>query len=154
MGQELSMNVGDIMTRHVVTVSMDHTLGHVRELFDAMKFHHLIVTEMGKVVGVISDRDLLRSISPYVGTINERNLDRWSLNRKVHQIMTRRLISCRPGDSLAHAGQLMMDHRVHCLPVLDDQGGCAGILTMRDLLAWALVQCAGGSDRCGVPRAA
>ena len=41
-----------------------------------------------------------------------------------------------------------------CLPVLDGRGACVGIVTMRDILAWSLVQCLGGSTSCGLPEAA
>ncbi len=146
--------VGDIMTRHVISVTMDHTLAQVRDLFNAYRFHHLIVTDAGKVVGVISDRDLLKNLSPFVDGPNERAQDRWSLNKKVHQIMTRRLVSCSPDTTLARAGALMLDHRVHCMPVLDEHSKITGILSMRDLLGWALVQCAGGADTCPVSKAA
>jgi acetoin utilization protein AcuB len=130
---------------------MDHTLAQVRDLFTAYRFHHLIVTEAGRVVGVLSDRDLLKHLSPFVDGANERAQDRWSLNKKVHQIMTRRLVSCTPETPLAEAGALMRDHRVHCLPIVDDRGHLKGILTMRDMLEWALVRCAGGADTCAVP---
>ncbi len=142
--------VRDVMTPHVVSVTMDHTLAQVRDLFAAYRFHHLIVTDAGRVVGVLSDRDLLKNLSPFVDGANERAQDRWSLNKRVHQIMTRRLVSCAPETTLAEAGALMRDHRVHCLPVVDAQGRLKGIITMRDMLEWALVRCAGGADTCEV----
>ena len=152
MGQ--NPTVETIMTRHVVTVSMDETLRHVRELFHSVRFHHLVVVEKGRVVGVISDRDLLKNVSPFVGKATERTQDSFTLERKVHQIMSRRLVSCGPEIGIGQAGRLMLDHKVSCLPVLNGTGACIGIVTMRDILEWSLVQCLGGSTSCRLPEAA
>jgi CBS-domain-containing membrane protein len=51
----------------------------------------------------------------------------------VFEIMTRRVFSCRPGDTLATAAGLMWDHDVGCLPVLEDGGQVVGIITDRDI---------------------
>jgi acetoin utilization protein AcuB len=139
------------MTAHVVTVSMDDTLGHVRQVFERHRFHHLVVVEHGKVVGVLSDRDLLKNISPFVGQVSERNMDRWSVNKKVHQVMTRSLVSVTRETPIGDACRLLLAHRVSCLPVVNERGGCAGIVTWRDLLNWALIDCAGGDRSCAVP---
>jgi acetoin utilization protein AcuB len=144
------MNVGTIMTRHVVTIGMDDSVRKVRDIFASMKFHHLVVVEHGKVVGVVSARDLLKNLSPFLGTLGERTQDLTVLRRKVHQIMTRRLVSVTEETTLREAGSLMLEHRVSCLPVLDASGACVGILTQHDLLSWALVQCAGGDQTCPV----
>ncbi len=146
--------VETIMTRHVVTVSMDDTLRQVRDLFHSVRFHHLVVVEGGRVAGVISDRDLLKNISPFVGKATERSQDSFTLAKKVHQIMSRRLISCGPELGLGEAGRKMLDHQVSCLPVLDEAGACVGIVTIRDILEWSLVACAGQSTSCALPKAA
>ncbi len=132
------MRVEQVMTRRVVTVSMDDTVATVREIFETYGFHHLIVEENGQVVGVISDRDLLRNLSPFVGKMNERPQDLFLERRRVHQIMTRKLIAVSPDTSLLEAAIKMLDDRVSCLPVVDARMRCVGILTMRDLLTWSL----------------
>lgn len=142
--------VASIMTRHVITVSMDDSLRKVREVFESCRFHHLVVTEKSRVMGIISDRDLLKNISPFVGKISERVQDMHTLDKRVHQIMTRRLIWCSEQTTLAEAGRLMLDHGVSCLPVLDHAGHCVGILTIRDMLAWSMIRCIGGEDTCQV----
>lgn len=146
--------VETIMTRHVVTVNMDDTVGHVRELFRSVRFHHLVVMEHGRAVGVLSDRDLLKNISPFVGKVTERTQDRFTLDRRVHQIMSRRLVSCSVETTVGQAGAMMLDQSLSCLPVLDDKGHCLGIVSLRDVVGWALVQCAGGANTCAINKAA
>lgn len=145
--------VGSIMTRHVTTVTMDTSLRQVREIFESVRFHHLVVVENDRVVGVISDRDLLKHLSPFVGKLTERAQDANTLNRRVHQVMSRRLVSCAPTTSLREAGEVMLDQRVDCLPVLDAAGSCVGVITLRDMLSWSLVECAGEVDTCPVRKA-
>ena len=67
--------VGAIMTSQVITIEMDNSLEVIRDIFCKAKFHHLIVVDGEKIVGIISDRDFLKSISPYVGTMSETNRD-------------------------------------------------------------------------------
>ena len=60
-----SMRIEEIMTSRVVTVRFDDTLSTVKEIVDAVKFHHLLFVEDGELQGVVSDRDLLRAMSPF-----------------------------------------------------------------------------------------
>ena len=146
--------VSEIMTRRVVTVSMDDDMRRVRDIFEREKFHHVIVVESGCAVGVISDRDLLKHVSPFLGRVTERVQDADTLHRRAHQVMTRPLISCSPQMPIAHAARLMLERRVSCMPVVDTDRRCAGIVTIRDVLAWALVRGDPAADRCDLPHAA
>ncbi len=127
------MLVRDAMTRHVITISMDATLGEVQQVFEAAAFHHLIVTEDGRVVGVLSDRDLLQNLSPFVGKLGEQARDIARLKRKVHQVMSRHLRSVTPDTPLAEAGEIMIRDRIGCLPVVGNGGRPEGILSIRDV---------------------
>jgi predicted transcriptional regulator len=61
---KLPVTVADIMTRDVVTVSQDRTLADAIALIAVHRFHHLIVTNAdGKLVGILSDRDLLVAVA-------------------------------------------------------------------------------------------
>ncbi|MCA3005639.1 MAG: CBS domain-containing protein [bacterium] len=136
------MNVLDIMTPDAVTVGMDDSLETVRAIFNSHRFHHLLVIDQGRCVGVISDRDLLRNLSPFVGTKSERTQDAWSLQRKVHQIMTRAVVAVRVDTPIRDCMALLLRHGISCLPVLDDRHRPLGIVTWHDLLAYAM--------RCGI----
>jgi len=146
--------VGAIMTRKVVTISPDDTAADVKRMLESRRLHHLVVVGHGRVMGLVSDRDLSKCLSPFIGRRSEREQDASSLNRKVHQIMTRHVPTCRETNSIAAAGQLLLDKDVLCLPVVDAEDRCVGIVTSHDLLAWCMVRCAGAADSCAVPRAA
>ena len=62
------MSVAAITSRPVVTIEMDDPLSVVKEIFDNVQFHHLLVVEKGKLFGVIFDRDLFKALSRNLGT--------------------------------------------------------------------------------------
>lgn len=132
--------VQDIMSAPVQTVAMDQSVGDIREFFEQSHYHHLVVTgDRGECAGVISDRDLLKNISPFIGKTNERTSDLNCLKRRAHQIMTRQLVAVRPNTSLRAAARVMLDHRISCLPVVDAHKKCIGIITLRDVVRWAVL---------------
>jgi acetoin utilization protein AcuB len=142
------MQVRHLMTWRVVTVSMDDRLAKVRKLFEEHGFHHLLVVERQKVVGVISDRDLFKNLSPFIGRpLAERSQDQATLQRRVHQIMTRKLIAVPADASAEQAAVLMLEHNVSCLPVVSPEQRPLGIVTARDLLRWALGKLSARTER-------
>lgn len=128
------MIVQDIMSTRVVTVEMDDKLKVVKEIFDAMKFHHLLVMEEGRLFGVVSDRDLLRALSPYLESSVETARDVATLNRRVHQIMTRKPITLGPQAAVADAVALFLANTISCIPIVDAQFRPVGIVSWRDVL--------------------
>jgi acetoin utilization protein AcuB len=129
------MAMSDIMTARVVTVEMDDRLEVVKDIFDTMSFHHLLVVdEHKKLSGVVSDRDLLRALSPYVGSAAETARDLATLNKRVHQIMSRRPITLHPQSGVADAVNLLLAHRISCIPIVDHENRPVGIVSWRDVL--------------------
>ncbi len=128
------MNICDLMTKTVVTVNMDDRLGTVKELFDRLKFHHLLVVESGKLVGVVSDRDLLKALSPRLGTLSESEKDTATLSKRVHQVMSRSPISLRPEDSVRDAVNVFNMHGISCIPIVNIDLQPVGIVSWRDIL--------------------
>jgi acetoin utilization protein AcuB len=129
------MQLVDIMTRRIVTVDMDDGLHVVKEIFDHARFHHLLVVDGKQLVGVISDRDLLKQVSPRVGAMSETTADRATLNRKAHQIMSRHPVTATPRCDVAEGARLLLEQGVSCLPVVDGRGHPLGVVSWRDLLA-------------------
>lgn len=131
------MQVETIMTTRVVTVEMDDRLSVIKDIFEQAHFRHLLVIEEGQMIGIISDRDLLQALSPYLDSAAEQSRDTETLNRRAHQIMTRDPVTVSSHQTLAYAARLMLDKKVSCLPVLD-QGQLVGVLSWKDLLKAAL----------------
>jgi acetoin utilization protein AcuB len=128
------MTVEGFMNKSIVTVEMDDLLSTVREIFDNVPFHHLLVVESGKLVGVVSDRDLLKALSPNIGTAAETTTDSATLNKRVHQIMTRKPVTLKPKAGIYDAIEIFNNHNISCIPVVDDEYKPIGIMSWRDIL--------------------
>jgi acetoin utilization protein AcuB len=128
----------DIMTTRVSTIGMDATVEDMRNIFNRANFHHLIVIDENKIVGVISDRDLFRELSPFLNTAAEQNRDRETLKKKAHQIMTRKLQFADPTATVKNAAAMFVKYSISCLPVVTENKALAGIVTWKDILKHCL----------------
>jgi len=129
------MKIADIMTPQPITVGMDTELLLIKEIFDQGFFHHLLVEDEGLVVGIISDRDLLHAISPYLDTRSETSRDAATLRKKAHQIMSRKIVSVTPDTERDVAARVLLDAHVSCLPVITPERQLVGIVTWHDFLS-------------------
>ena len=128
------MSVKKIMSKPVVTVKMDDSLKMVKELFDNTHFHHLLVVTSGKLLGVLSDRDLLKALSPNIGTAAETTRDAATLNKRAHQIMTRQPVTIAQDAEIYDAIDIFNKYNISCILVVDDEGKAVGIISWRDIL--------------------
>jgi acetoin utilization protein AcuB len=133
MSKECRWTVDQWMTDIPICVPPTMT---VRSAFAKMRighFRHLLVMNEGKLVGMVTDRDLRR---PDVSHDPEGWKDFYNLDDSVHvrDVMTRKLESVAPTDPLSRAIDLFLDHRFGALPVIDDDGRLAGILSTHDVM--------------------
>jgi len=128
------MNVDAIMSRKPVTVTDDDRMAHAIRTLKDHGFKHLpVVDRDGKVVGVITDRDLKRA-GPSDATLLEVHELLYLLDQvRVSQIMSRTPVTVLPTTSVADAARLMVDKHVGCLPVLQNDK-LVGLVTATDLL--------------------
>lgn len=132
------MNVDAIMTSRLVTVNAEASVAEVRRLFNEHSFHHLLVLDAGRLRGVITDRDLLANLSPFVGKATERSQDHFLLDRRAHQIMSRSYVAVQPGVPVKDALARMLEHGASCAVVCDGGDKPRGIVTWHDFLKHAL----------------
>jgi acetoin utilization protein AcuB len=128
------MKIDKIMSKSIVTVEMDDSLKVVKKIFDNTHFHHLLVIESGRLYGVISDRDLLKALSPNIGTVGETTRDTATLNKKAHQIMTRKPVTLAANAGIYEAIKIFIEHNLSCIPVVDEKNKAVGIVSWRDIL--------------------
>lgn len=122
------ISVADFMTKDLVTVREVDDLALAESLLRLGGIRHLPVVREKKLVGILTQRDLLRSGQS--GTPAARELP-------VSEIMTKDPTSVRPGLGLAQAARLMLERKFGCLPVCDDDGTLVGIVTEADFVRFA-----------------
>ena len=129
------MKIETMMTRKLITLSMDSTLAKAKEIFESNNIHHLLVTDDdGTLAGVVNDRDLYKHLSPTVGTSQETHRDTALMQKKLHQIMSRELTTAQAHLSLTKAILIFYDNHISCLPIINEDNVAVGIITWRDVL--------------------
>jgi CBS domain-containing protein len=122
--------VGELMTRDVVTLKETQNLGKAEELLRLHRIRHLPVARQGKLVGLVTHRDLLRAAATHATDPAAQPL--WAAD-----IMTRDVQTVRPETPLKDAVALMLKQKFGCLPVVDAEGALQGILTEADMVRYA-----------------
>ena len=126
--------VRDIMSSPAITVSPDTTLPAANALMKEKAIRHLPVLEKGRLVGIVSRGDLREaSISASI------NADQYELHfllnkLTVGKLMTRKVRTVAPDALVVDAADLMTEHKIAGLPVVDAEGAVVGIVTESDLL--------------------
>ncbi len=128
------MNLQSLMSKRLVTVELDDTLETVKDIFDELKVHHVLVVEDSRLIGVVSDRDLWKALSPYIDSIVETARDVATLHKRVHHVMSRKPLTLRADAPVSAAIDLMLAHRISCVPVVDGDNVPVGIVSWRDIL--------------------
>jgi len=129
------MPIADIMTRKLITISPELSIGEIQPMFQQFNIHHLLVVEDARLVGVISDRDVLRNISPFVNTAAEDKKDSFTLTRKARQIMSTGLVTVESKMGIRDACDLLLKNKVSLLPVVDE-GKLVGVVSWKDILRY------------------
>jgi CBS domain-containing protein len=122
------ISVADFMTKDLVTVRATDDVALAESLLRLGGIRHLPVVQDGKLVGLLTQRDLLRSGEAGRPSARER---------PVAEVMTREVTTVKPATGLAHAAKIMLERKFGCLPVCDEDGALVGIVTEADFVRFA-----------------
>jgi CBS domain-containing protein len=123
----IGLRIADILRgkgHEVATVDRATT---VDTLVTTLAEHNIgaaVVTELGAVVGIVSERDVVRRL---------RDLGADVLGTPVERIMTADVFTCSPDDTVDHLAEVMTERRIRHVPVLDD-GRLVGIVSIGDVV--------------------
>lgn len=121
----------DLMSAPVLSLPSDSTLLDAWTSMSHKGFHHIPVTSMhDTLVGMVSYRDLLHHVPELITAADKRQASR----RRLAEIMTSRVISATLMTEIREIARVMLDERIHAVPLLDHNRRLVGILTTRDLL--------------------
>ncbi len=126
--------LGEIVKPSFITVAPEDTLGEVAERMSAQNVGAVIVKDFGRLIGILSERDMLRAMAARVHTSEAR----------VRQFMTPDPITASPETTFDEASQIMLDNGFRHLPVVDGES-ILGIVSLRRVM---------GGRRAAAPDAA
>lgn len=131
--------VGDLMSTDLYTLSEDADFTDANQIMKLERVRHIPVLRGKKLVGLVTHRDLLGAqatlllaASDAAGTDEDR-----VVSVTVGDIMSEALLTCRPNEPADDAARLMLDTKVGCMLVVEDEE-LVGILTETDIMRWAV----------------
>jgi acetoin utilization protein AcuB len=125
--------VKDVMQEHPVTATLETRLPALVRLLQRRGFRHLPILDGGKLVGIISDRDLKQSMASAASTADGRERDRLLDELTAEQIMARTVVTIGPMFGVEEAARLMATRKISALPVTEGDR-LVGIVTETDVL--------------------
>jgi acetoin utilization protein AcuB len=128
------MRVRELMTGAVITVRPETPVLDARHLMVQQRIRHLLVTdERGVLLGIVTDRDIRLNLPSQATSLSIWELNHLLTKLTVEKVMTQSVITVGPDREARDAAQLMLDHTIGALPVVD-AGKLVGIVTETDLL--------------------
>lgn len=128
----LEQTTDGYMTRNIKTVPRDLNMLELSEMFERDDFNSYPVEEDGQVVGIVTKFDILKCFAFTPSQMVPRYLD--LMNRQVGDVMTPEFIYVHPETRLTRVLQLMVEHRIRSIIVLDGSERLVGIIAREDVI--------------------
>ncbi len=127
------MRVQDLMTTLCITAPPAMPVLEARQLMLEKRIRHLLVTDGPKLVGIVTDRDIRLNLPSPATSLSVWEINYLLARMTVGSVMSKNVVTIGSCAEAREAAQLLLDHRIGALPVVD-QGRLVGIITETDLL--------------------
>jgi CBS domain-containing protein len=122
------------MTGALITATPETPVLDARSLMQKERIRHLLVTDKkGELLGIVTDRDIRLNLPSQATSLSVWEINHLLMRLTLDKLMTRSVITVGPDREARDAAQLMLEHRIGALPVVD-VGRLVGIVTETDLL--------------------
>jgi CBS domain-containing membrane protein len=128
------MQVRELMSTDLVTLTEDETLAHAQRCMARGRIRHLPVVRNGKLVGLLTHRDLLAASFSIFAEVAHSEQRRIFGTVPVVEAMHRDVVTVSPDLSVREAARILLRNKYGCLPVVTSSGELVGILTEADFL--------------------
>ena len=122
------------MQTEFVTLQPTDRLDFADDVMKLGQIRHMPVVEANRVVGVVSQRDLLAASLSRAMEIDPKDHRSFLRSVEISEVMSDRVITIEPTSTVGEAARLMIRHKIGCLPVVDSLGSPVGLITETDLL--------------------
>jgi CBS domain-containing protein len=117
--------IADVMRPEFIEVAPEDTLGEVADRMNAINVGAVVVKDFGRLIGILTERDLLKAMAARVHTSEAR----------VRQWMTPDPITTTLDTDVEDAARIMLEKGFRHLPALDENGQVAGVVSLRRVVA-------------------
>ncbi|MHC1699514.1 MAG: CBS and ACT domain-containing protein [Humidesulfovibrio sp.] len=128
------MLIENWMTKDVVTATPETSMMKASKIMKEKGISRLpVVDERGVLQGIVSDRDIKDASPSKATTLDMHELYYLLSEIKLKDIMTRKVVTIRAGETIERAAALMLEHNIGGMPVVDEQGKVVGVVTDSDI---------------------
>jgi acetoin utilization protein AcuB len=127
------MLVKDWMTKDPVTITDETSMMKAIHIMKEQRFRRLPVLHEGRLVGMVTDRDLKEASPSKATTLDVHELYYLLAELQIKEIMSKNPLTLSPEDTVERAAQLMLERTISGLPVVDKDGRLVGIITQSDV---------------------
>jgi CBS domain-containing protein len=125
--------VRDYMIDEVVTIAPDTSLLEAQRLMGTKRIRVLPITKEKKLAGLVTRTDMMKVTPSHFALSQNQAQSLEVMLQPVEKIMTRQLLTVTPEQPLLKVAELMLENKIHCLPVVGAEGELLGIITESDL---------------------
>ncbi len=129
-----AIHVREIMSTDLVTLTEDETLAHAQGCMARGRIRHLPVVRDGKLVGLLTHRDLLAASFSILAEVDHGEQRRLFGTVPVVELMHRDVVTVAPELPARDAARILIENKYGCLPVVGPAGELVGIVTEADFL--------------------
>lgn len=133
-------SVQKIMATNPLTVHEKQSVSEVHQLMVDKKIHHVPVVNGTTLIGLISATDLMRVSYGDVNKQDPRTVDALLDTYSIRDVMQEDILTLKPSDTVRDAAEHLARGDFHSLPVVDEDGSLAGMVTSTDLIKYLLEQ--------------
>lgn len=133
----VAVKVRDLMTRDPTTLGRNETLDLAESIMNLGRIRHMPVVDDGRIVGILSQRDLFRSALITALGFGRKTTSALIKTIPIKEVMTENVITISPEASVKEAARVMMEKKIGCLPVVEDQK-LIGLVTETDILRYVV----------------
>jgi CBS domain-containing protein len=139
MAQQMkaAVTVRLLMSQDPATLGRNETLDLAESIMNLGRIRHMPVVDDGKIVGIVSQRDLFRSALITALGFGRKTTSALIKTIKIKEVMTEHVITISPEATVKEAARVMIDKKIGCLPVVEDQK-LIGLLTETDILRYVM----------------
>jgi acetoin utilization protein AcuB len=128
------MLIENWMTRDVITGTPDMSMMKASKIMKEKGIARLpVVDERGVLLGIVSDRDIKEASPSKATTLDMHELYYLLSEIKLKDIMTKKVTTIKPGETIERAAALMLEHNIGGMPVVDDANRVVGVITDSDI---------------------
>jgi CBS domain-containing protein len=139
------IKISHIMTTEIIAANPTNRFSQVFQFFSEKEINHMPVVENGKLLGIISNKDMMKYVYKYIIVQKRSDIAALDAEVKLDDIMTKNIVTAHEDITLAEVKDLFAKAHFNCLPIVNGEDKLVGIVTPKDLMKMKVIHIDGSS---------